>query len=109
MKTTMIGTVLALGVALFACAAPTEQELPTEAPAEAPAQGAAENTGETSEELRVGGFGGQCGSTCQSDTGDQSCCCAVGDRCVKGVTFCKCEKASVIGGGFGSSGGVILR
>lgn len=102
MKTKMIAAVMALGIGVFACAAPTEQELPTEASgtaADAPKENAEENTGTSESELRIKAGGTGCGTECQSVGGDQKCCCAVGDRCVSGATFCKCEPATVIGGG----------
>ena len=49
------------------------------------------------------GGGAGCGSECQSTNGDQKCCCAVGERCNSGATFCRCEDAH----GVASDGGVI--
>lgn len=44
--------------------------------------------------IRVG-VGEGCGTTCQTPDGTQKCCCKVGDRCVSGATFCKCEVANI--------------
>ena len=98
----MFGMVVAFGLAVFACAAPVED------PESAAAQPGEESTGESSAALmNNGGATDNCsGASCKSDTGDQSCCCAVGDRCVKTVGTCKCEKATVIGGG---GGGIFQR
>jgi len=87
MKTKLIGSCIAIALALFACAAPTEAEL------ESGAQAADERTGEVASELRPR-LGAGCATTCASDDGAQTCCCAVGDKCIKGITYCKCEKQS---------------
>ena len=42
--------------------------------------------------LAPGGLGH--GASCQSDDESETCSCLPGQKCVKGVTFCKCEDAS---------------
>lgn len=34
------------------------------------------------------------GASCKSDDGTESCACLPGQKCVKGVTFCKCKDAT---------------
>src|SRR5687768_14111333 len=91
MKMSMIGCVAVFGLGPLACVAPGEQDDGMgDVPAEDQASADGESTGVVTSELR-NGDGGACGTTCASDNGSQTCCCEVGDRCVKGVTFCKCE------------------
>lgn len=83
----MIGSCVAIALALFACAAPSEQEL------EAAAQPGQEQTGEAESELRIRQNNGGCAVTCSSDDGTQTCCCDVGQKCVKGIKYCECKSA----------------
>ncbi len=39
----------------------------------------------------VGGAG--CGSSCTSRDGDATCCCPVGERCVRSLSSCECQDA----------------
>jgi len=96
MKTQILGSCLAIAFGLFACAAPTEEDISQSAAANAPAAKAeaeapaAEHTGESKEELRIR-LGAGCAVTCSG--GNQTCCCSVGEKCESGATYCQCKDA----------------
>ncbi len=98
-----------LGISVFACAMPGEEE-GVDDPSEQ-----TEETETASSELRIGGGGTSSGgssctdtTSCKSDDGNQSCSCKSGERCVKTVQRCWCEAATRLCGG-GGGGGVIMH
>lgn len=104
--TKMIAAAALFAFGVFACAAPSGEELPTGDGTQAPAAAGEENTDSKSDELRKGGLGATCAVTCSSDNGAETCCCDVGQKCVKGYSFCECRTATVPG--ISSSGGIFI-
>lgn len=84
MKTQIIASSLALAFALFACASPPSEG--SEGEEETAAQ-----TDEAELRTRLNETGG-CALTCSG--GSQTCCCAVGQKCESGATYCVCKSAT---------------
>lgn len=106
--TKMIAAAALFAFGVFACAAPNGEELPTSDGTQAPAAPGEENTDSKSDELKKGGLGaGACGVTCESTDGNVTCCCDVGQKCVRWSNNCECQTATRPGGF--TSGGIVIH
>ncbi len=94
MKIQFVASCVAVALGLFACAAPTEEDVAATSTGESSVKDEAmpqEQTAEAQSALRIRQNEG-CALTCSG--GNQTCCCAVGEKCESGATYCQCKPAN---------------